>query len=93
MEWRNTSLAFPSASSWSEHSVGGGMEGTSPGGAVRHGRCESYCGEVASLRKEFLSLAARTENSLTFFKKKERKKIVSRGVAGGRGGRVGATTR
>jgi hypothetical protein len=34
MEWRNTSLAFPSASSWSEHSGGGGMEATSPGGAV-----------------------------------------------------------
>jgi hypothetical protein len=69
------------------------MEGTSPGGAIRRGRCESYYGEVASLRKEFLSPAARTENSLTFFKK--RKKIVSRGVAGGRGrgGRVGATTR
>jgi hypothetical protein len=42
------------------------MEGTSPGGAIRRGRCESYYGEVASLRKEFLSPAARTENSLTF---------------------------
>jgi hypothetical protein len=34
MEWRNTSLEFPSASSWSEHSGGGGMEATSPGRAV-----------------------------------------------------------